>query len=451
MLFNSHLFLFIFLPVVLIAFYTVPPNFRLAVLLVSSLVFYGMAGTIPLIFMIASISWAFVTAFIFRRFHNRLGLAFAVMFPLAVLFLFRYLDFTLDSLNLSEEERQPFQFFLSVILPAGISFYTFQIVSYSIDVFDRREPVEKNALKLATFISFFPQLIAGPILRYGQIAGQLERISSERHLSPDFVGGIKFISVGLFAKIFFADFLSKPQERFSVIDNTSSLDALFAILAYSFRIYYDFWAYSIIAIGLAKLFSISLPRNFEEPYLSLNPKDFWRRWHITLSYWIRDYVYIKLGGRERRIRNIIIAFLVVGLWHGAGWNFVLWGALHAIYVLVYDFLEKPWSRMPQFFQVLLTFSLVTLAWPLFFLGFEEYLMILDQLFITGSFTSVAYGLKQWAYLAVVAIWLFLMRESRWLFNEAPARVFDSPILYGLLLTMSVLFFSWGETFIYFRF
>ncbi len=237
-------------------------------------------------------------------------------------------EFHVDNVRRQQSVRSSFVFFLNVTIPAGVSFYTFHILSYSLDVSRGRIKIERNPLKMALYVTFFPQLIAGPIPRYWQIESQLEKLRNVNALKPDIVRGIKYVSYGLFFKVFVADRLFVWQDTIfypcfnsaARVGQLSSLDALFNILAYSYRIYFDFWAYSIIAIGLGKFFCIDLPRNFDEPYISLSPKEFWRRWHMTLSFWLKDYVYLPLGGNKRYVRNIIVIFLACGLWHGAGWG-----------------------------------------------------------------------------------------------------------------------------------
>jgi alginate O-acetyltransferase complex protein AlgI len=401
---------------------------------------------------VASIIWAWLTAFVCYRRPNYWSVGLVSSFPLAVLFLFKYLSFSLDSLGVPPEHRTYFSFFLSVVLPAGISFYTFEIISYGFDIADGRQRPERKFLPLAIHISFFPQLIAGPILRYEQISKQLERISSTQHIRPNLARGLKYFSVGLFGKIFVADILAAFSKfNFDLATNRSSLDATFSVFAYSFRIYYDFWAYSLMAMGLALMFAIELPRNFVQPYRSVNPRDFWRRWHVTLSFWLRDYVYIRLRGNQRYVRNIVIVFLACGLWHGAGWNFVVWGLYHALLVLGYHYVRGPWDRLPRLLQVGLTFVLISLGWPLFYSDFSQYLQLMTQMFSFSAETAVRFGPAHWAYLTCIAVWTFGQREEHWLYNAEPRQVADWPVLHAGLACAAVLFFSYRETFIYFRF
>jgi alginate O-acetyltransferase complex protein AlgI len=452
MLFNSIDFILFFLPVVLLLFYSVPVRARLYVLCLSSLFFYGWSGIIPLLFMIAAILWGFLTAIIFQSNRKKWSVVVSIIFPLMILYVYKYLNFTFDTFVVGLETRDSFYFLLAVVLPPGISFYTFQIVSYSIDIYDDTYPVERNLLKLATYISFFAQLIAGPILRYDQISAQLTRISTEKILKPNIIGGLKLISIGLFTKVYFADVLAFFQGPHFLWGIKNPLDAAFHVFAYSFQIYYDFWSYSVIAIGLGRLFSIELPINFKEPYVSLNPKIFWRNWHVTLSYWMRDYLYLRLGGNNKYLRNIIIVFLLVGLWHGAGWNFVAWGGYHAILVVLYHLTRSYWDRMPGVIQIAITFLLVSLAWPLFKFGFVETAVLLGKMFDLSQLSAPAiYSYRPWTYLGIIAGWTFLAREKHWLYNTKSMPLFDWPLAHAALFCAAVFSFPLSKTFIYFRF
>lgn len=452
MLFNSRDFLLFFLPITFTAYHLSPPKIRLFVLIIASFIFYALSGVVPFIFLVASVLWAYVCALLLQtRINKGLSLLVAVVFPAWVLFMFRYLGFTLGTLNLSHLSVH-FEFFLLVALPAGISFYTFQIISYSIDVHDGRLKPEKNLAKLTAYISFFPQLIAGPILRYEQISSQLDRVRSERWLKIDYATSFRLIAFGLFFKVFVADMFGVYGDTYNKLDAPSALDNGFLVLSYSLRIYFDFWSYSIIAIGLGKLFGIDLPRNFLEPYLSKNPKEFWRRWHVTLSYWLRDYVYIKLGGNHRYVRNIIIVFALVGLWHGAGWNFVAWGLYHAFLVSLYALTAPAWDKLYSPLQVLLTFLLVSTGWPLFFLDVDAYINILFSFFNASNWGVTVFNMRAWVLLTLAMIFVFATREEKWLFNpQGFFRFTQSPILHAFILFGALSFTAWARTFIYFRF
>jgi len=384
----------------------------------------------------------------FLKYPKNKTLVVAISFPLLILFLFKYLDFVLCSINASGDIRGFFSLFLAIVLPAGISFYTFQLLSYSIDVADKKIVPERNIIKLATYISFFPQLIAGPIVRYSFISEQLDRLNDKRK-KPDLVNGIKYISIGLFVKVIIADSLGLYINRINNAAIQNSLESLFVVFAYSFQIYYDFWSYSLIAIGLGKLFLLELPKNFDQPYLSRNPKEFWRRWHITLSYWIKDYIYIKLGGNNSYIRNILIVFLICGLWHGAGWKFIFWGCYHALFVLIYHKIKRKWDILPNYVQICLTFIIISFGWGFFVFEWHEYVDLLKTI-ISFEFGNKVLPIRNWLYLGIIIFWHFYMHENKWLFTNKRT-IFDNPLIHAMLLFTSVLFFRYSQTFIYFRF
>ncbi|MBT06607.1 MAG: hypothetical protein CMM32_06800 [Rhodospirillaceae bacterium] len=449
--FNSISFIFIFIPACLLIFYLASPRLRLPVLFLFSMVFYGASGISPGLLLFISIVIGYFGARLCQPSRNVGRLFFAISFPLLALFVSKYLGFSLTTVGV---ELQPGAFLDVIVrlsLPAGISFYTFQLVAYMIDIRDGKIERENNFIQFGTFIALFPQLIAGPILRYTEIRSQLRRIASEQDLRPDLMSGIKYCAFGLAYKIFFSDILVTMQVVYTNSEGAPSIDALYSVLAYSAIIYFDFWAYSLIAMGLAKLFTLDLPRNFREPYRSLSPREFWKRWHITLSFWLRDYVYFKMGGKEKYIRNIIVIFGLVGLWHGAGWNFILWGFYHAFWVLLYHFCKRWWDPLPLLFQIILTFVIVSLGWPLFYLDMNGYVQLLINLFsFTGAEGGSVYGLLDWAYLGVTLGWIFLVKEDFILFNNK-RNFFDNPIFLACLLVGAIIFLSFARTFIYFQF
>ena len=216
------------------------------------------------------------------------------------------------------------------------------------------------------------------------------------------------------------------------------------------RIFYDFWAYSLIAIGLAKLISLDLPINFREPYQSHSPREFWRRWHVTLSYWLRDYLYIRIGGNNNYVRNIVIVFLACGLWHGAGWSFVVWGALHGGGVLLYHFNRRRWDSWPAFVKISLTYALISLSWPLFFMDIDRYVTLLKVLVWSTDGAGI-YTLKHWFFILPILAWMFFSKERVWLYNKKPIIIIDSPVIHSLMALIAIIFASYSDTFIYFRF
>jgi alginate O-acetyltransferase complex protein AlgI len=450
--FNSPEFIFIFFIAIISIYYLSPRQFRIPVLFLSSIFFYGFSGDMAAAMLLLTIAWAAVFGLVLERGRNIWLLGVAVSFPLAILFLFKYLDFTISAVDPGGESRDFFAPILKYSLPAGISFYTFQIVGYLIDVRDGKISADRKFIIFSSFATFFPQLIAGPILRFHELRDQLINISENQKINFDFRRGIKYLSFGLAYKIFCADILRHFQESYTITADSGSLDALYSVLSYSFIIYFDFWAYSLMAIGIAKLFGIEIPRNFREPYLAFSPKEFWRRWHITLSLWLRDYLYFRIGGNKHYVRNIAIVFIACGIWHGAGWNFIVWGAYHAILVIAYHYGRTYWDKLPHVVGVGLTFILVTLGWPLFYLELGPFVELITILFSGREAISGAqFGILHWAYVGIVSALVFVAREDNWLFNEKPMVIVDSPIFQGAVFSISVIFFQYGMTFIYFRF
>lgn len=456
MTFNSTEFLLIFLPLTLFFFYIVPPRGRLIVLMISSVAFYSADGFVPLIFLLASTAWGFAMGWL-AMWHRRAKVpatVLAVVAPMLVLFLFKYLGWMLNVVHASPEAREPFLMFLSITLPPGLSFYTFHLASYAIDLRRGKVPLERDWLIFASYIFAFPHLVAGPILRYGYFAPQL-RALREGAIKADFPNGFKLLAFGLAGKIMMADvtqMLWRNHLLGSWETQARPIDAAFVVLSYSFTIYWDFWAYSIMAIGLGKLIGLELPRNFAEPYLSLSPGEFWRRWHISLSLWLRDYVYIPLGGKYNYVPAIVIVFTACGMWHGAGTSFLIWGVYHAVLVLMHHFLKEPWSKMPRVLQIAITFTLVSLGWPLFYTDLDGWLRLLHLL--GGASTAGAegvYGLRHWGYLAFVALVTFGVREDKHIYNPSPLRLLNAAPVHAGLIAAAVSLVSLTSTFIYFRF
>lgn len=375
MLFNSWIFL-VFLPVVFFIFYAVPYRFRWAILLISSYIFYGFDQW-PFVFIIlfSTLLDYFCSNAIYHsgstKKKKRL-LILSITANLGTLFLFKYFHFFIghshfyQGLIHGNETATNLTKFFKDALPVGISFYTFQTMSYTIDVYLGRAVPEKHLGKLALFVSFFPQLVAGPIERYTHLQPQLK---NPQKYSLDLLKyGGRLILYGFFVKIVIADNLSYTVT--SVFNEPSKWPFywnLVGVFAFAFQIYADFFGYSLIAQGVAKLFGIDLMDNFRHPYSADGINDFWKKWHISLSTWFRDYLYIPLGGNrvagKRWIFNISLVFLLSGLWHGANTTFIIWGALHAIYY----FIEKyaPFKIGSSFWRKTITFLGVCLAWIFF--------------------------------------------------------------------------------------
>ena len=340
MIFSSIPFLYYFLPAVLLAYFLTPRKGKNGVLLLFSLIFYGWGEPRLIFVMLLSVALGYFFGLALERTGEerprKLLLALAVLSSLGFLVYYKYTDFFLENINALFGTRLPL---LNLALPIGISFYTFQILSYTVDVYRGQVPAQKNPVNLACYVTFFPQLIAGPIVRYADVARQLE----ERTHSLDScrLGGRRFL-VGLGKKILLANLLGELCAAWRVTQDGSVLFSWLYAVGYTLHIYYDFSGYSDMAIGLGKIFGFTFPENFRYPYIASSITDFWRRWHISLSSWFRDYVYIPLGGNRRgravQLRNILIVWLLTGFWHGAAWNFIAWGGFFAILLV----LEKLW-------------------------------------------------------------------------------------------------------------
>ena len=368
MLFSSLTFLTFFLPVVLFLYYISDRRYRNAILCIASLVFYAWGEPKYVLLMLISI----VSNYWFARWINaskrnrKTLLIIAIVFNLSLLGFFKYFNFGVSIFK----SITRFNINLPVVdLPIGISFYTFQILSYIIDVYNKKVKAQKNIISLATYIALFPQLIAGPIVQYKDIEKQL----NHRHENLDlFIAGTKRFILGLAKKVIIANNVGYIADIFYTQPATeiSTLGFWLAAIAYALQIYYDFSGYSDMAIGLGKMFGFNFLENFNYPYIATSIKDFWRRWHISLSQWFRDYVYIPLGGNRvsklKWVRNILIVWTLTGFWHGANWNFLLWGFFYGVILLLEGtVLSKPLSKIPRPLRYTLTMIIALVGWTIF--------------------------------------------------------------------------------------
>ena len=336
MIFSSIFFLYVFLPITLILYYAVPKPLKNAVLLLASLVFYGWGEPSYVFLMVGSIIVGYVTGILVEKFEKpalkRTVLIISLVINLGLLGYFKYADFFIENFNKATGLSVPL---LKVALPIGISFYTFQLISYVIDVYWRNVKAQKNLISLATYITMFPQLIAGPIVRYSDVEKQL---SERTHDFSKISYGIKRFILGLSKKILIANVLGEFCSIFNASDEKSVLFYWAYAVAVSLHIYFDFSGYSDMAIGLGRILGFRFMENFNYPYISKSITEFWRRWHMSLGTWFRDYVYIPLGGSRvkagRHISNILFVWMLTGFWHGAAWNFVLWGLFFAVLLMV---------------------------------------------------------------------------------------------------------------------
>lgn len=374
MLFNSLEFV-VFLVVVLSCYYLLPLSWstRKTGLLIASYLFY-MAWYPPyaLLLLTSTVTDYWIAARMHRAERpavRKAWLVFSCVIGLGILGFFKYSKFLLSNwMAFVPVPTEMPAFIEHIVLPAGISFYTFQSMSYTIDVYRReREPVQ-SLRDFAVFVSFFPQLVAGPIIRASEFLPQLD--APRRATLPDVTQGLDQIARGFAKKVIFADTLAVYVDQvFAAPQDFSSVNVLLAVYAYAFQIYYDFSGYSDIALGCSRLMGFRLPQNFNLPYLAANPSDFWRRWHISLSTWLRDYLYISLGGSRhgawKTYRNLFLTMVLGGLWHGAAWGFVLWGVYHGLLLIVHRVLfrdGKTRQLWPKALSIVVMFHLVCLGW-----------------------------------------------------------------------------------------
>ena len=377
MLFSSVEFLVLFLPLALVVALRLRGQPLLRWIALTSVVFYAFAGhwwfIVPMLMTTVVDYWVAIAIARSRPEKPRWLLVVSLVGNLGMLAYFKYSGLLVRTTEqvlvaLGLEQAAHASRWFEVVLPAGISFYTFQTLSYIIDVWRGQAPAERNFVRFAGFVSFFPHLVAGPITRHHQLIPQLARIA-ETGISPRWQAGIFLFCIGLAKKVLIADRLGNLIDPLLLPPLALDLPrAWLALFGYAFQIYFDFSGYSDMAIGLGRLFGIELPQNFNSPYKAVSPRDFWRRWHMTLSFWLRDYLYISLGGNrcsEARQRvNLMLTMVLGGLWHGANWTFAAWGAWHGGLLVLYRAVPA-WDRLSPFWQRNVTFGLVTLGWVFF--------------------------------------------------------------------------------------
>ena len=465
MLFSSLTFLYYFLPAIILLYFIVPTKFKNAVLLVFSLFFYAWGGVKYALFMIIAIVFGYIAGLLIEKFKGQ-KVAKVIMFVaiaaiLSFMLYFKYTDFFIENFNALTGLSVPL---MKIVLPIGISFYTFQIISYVIDVY-RGEKAQKNPVNLAAYVAMFPQLIAGPIVRYSDIARELEH----RTHSFDMAGeGIRRFIIGLAKKVLIANSMYDISEIVYAADEKTVLMYWLYGISVALYIYFDFSGYSDMAIGLGKVFGFHFLENFNYPYISKSATEFWRRWHMSLGTWFRDYVYIPLGGNRvskwRHIINIFVVWLLTGFWHGASWNFIIWGLFFGVLLLVekfwlLKFLDK--SRVFCRFYILMA---VMVSFMIFNLpNMSEALAYIGGLFGAGGipFASVEtwYTIRSYAVLLIVAAVgaTPVVKMATTKFSESKkvgkiANVLEPIMLVALLAVVTAfLVDSSSNPFLYFRF
>lgn len=383
LVFSSLLFLFTFLPIAMLFYFIVPKSLRNLVLFVSSLIFYAWGEPIYIVIMIFSTVVDYTHGLMVHKYKKtgqmkkaKMVVASSMIINLALLCFFKYSDFLIANLNSIFDFGIPL---LELALPIGISFYTFQTMSYTIDVYRGEAEAQKNIVDFGAYVALFPQLIAGPIVQYKTIAHQLNH---RKETVDQFSYGVQRFMLGLGKKVLLANNIGYLWSQISSMnmETMPALTAWIGIIAFSFQIYFDFSAYSDMAIGLGEMFGFKFHENFNYPYMSKSITEFWRRWHISLGTWFREYVYIPLGGNKKgfpkQIRNILIVWLLTGIWHGASWNFIVWGVYFGVILIVEKlFLLKMLQKSPAFVQHIYTLLLVLFSWVIFAL--EDFSVVIQ--------------------------------------------------------------------------
>ncbi len=407
MLFTSISFLYYFLPIVIILYFIVPKKFKNFILFLSSIFFYFCGEPIYTFLMIGEIFIAYVGARYLEKHRKKSILVSLLAIHIGALGLFKYSDFTINNINQILGSKIPL---LKLALPIGISFYTFQIISYVVDVYRGKVKAQKSFLKLATYVSLFPQLIAGPIVRYETIEKELDSRTSN---FENFAYGVRRFVIGLGKKVLIANMLGELCDVFSTTNEKSILFYWIFAISYSLQIYFDFSAYSDMAIGLGRMFGFHFLENFNYPYISKSITEFWRRWHMSLSSWFRDYVYIPLGGNRKGtiilVRNIFIVWALTGIWHGANWTFVIWGLMFGIMLIIEKlFLTKHLEKTPSILQRIYVLFTVMISFIIFNANSirEAWNNIIGLFGANGESlinASTVYYLKSYLVVLVIAI------------------------------------------------
>ena len=466
MVFSSTIFLCVYLPLVLLGYYICPKKGRNLFLLIVSLVFYAWGEPKYVFLMIFSI----LVNYIFGRLMDKhrenkkrlkLMLVLSVVIDIGLLSVFKYTDFIITNVNAIFGANFDL---LNIALPIGISFYTFQAMSYTIDVYRNDVRVQKNLIDFGMYITMFPQLIAGPIVRYADVQDQL----AERSVTTaDFFEGVMRFVVGLGKKVLLANQMGAVwSDIYALGGDVSALMAWTGAIAYTFQIYFDFSGYSDMAIGLGRMFGFKFPENFRYPYQSVSITDFWRRWHITLSTWFKEYLYIPLGGNRRGLArqalNLLIVWSLTGFWHGAGWNFVMWGLYYFVILFIEKlFLLKALDKLPKFFRHVYALVLIIIGWVIF--ASDDVSVLLPYLGSMFGANGAVGGMDVYTLLTKAVLLIIcciastelpkkLFLSAAGAMNEKAAFTLKSVLMIALLaLSMILLIGDSYNPFLYFRF
>ena len=466
MVFSSTIFLCVYLPLVLLGYYICPKKGRNLFLLIVSLVFYAWGEPKYVFLMIFSI----LVNYIFGRLMDKhrenkkrlkLMLVLSVVIDIGLLSVFKYTDFIITNVNAIFGANFDL---LNIALPIGISFYTFQAMSYTIDVYRNDVRVQKNLIDFGMYITMFPQLIAGPIVRYADVQDQL---ADRSVTTADFSEGVMRFVVGLGKKVLLANQMGAVwSEIYALGGDVSALMAWTGAIAYTFQIYFDFSGYSDMAIGLGRMFGFKFPENFRYPYQSVSITDFWRRWHITLSTWFKEYLYIPLGGNRRGLArqalNLLIVWSLTGFWHGAGWNFVMWGLYYFVILFIEKlFLLKALDKLPKLFRHVYALLLIVIGWVIF--ASDDVSVLLPYLGSMFGANGAIGGMDVYTLLTKAVLLIIcciastelpkrLFLSAAGAMNEKAAFTLKSVLMIALLaLSMILLIGDSYNPFLYFRF
>ena len=453
MVFSSITFLFVFLPVTLVLYFLCRnTTYRNVILLIASLVFYAWGEPVYVILMLISILFNFYIGRDIEQNRKKSTLVFGIVVNLLILGYFKYAGFLVDSFNritgLSVHMRE-------LALPIGISFYTFQAMSYIVDVYRGGSHAQEKILPFAVYITMFPQLIAGPIVRYEDIEKQLVQ---RKVTGKAFSEGILIFVKGLAKKVILANCIGKLHETILGMPNMSALSAWIGAIAYTLQIFNDFSGYSDMAIGLGRMLGFNFPDNFNSPYRSLSVTEFWRRWHISLGTWFREYVYIPLGGnrkgRVRQIINLLIVWMLTGLWHGAAWNFVVWGLYYGVLLIIEKFLfSKIQDKVPKAIRWAGTFFIVVIGWVFFFSNsITDAAVYIGRMFgvgCAGFDTNSLFWLAGYAILLIVGFLAAVFNKK--MFKKVPAAFKWAGCIILFVISVAFLISESYNPFLYFRF
>ena len=463
MLFTSISFLYYFLPTIIILYFITPKKYRNYILLIFSIIFYMYGEPKYVILMLVEILVAYFGALLIDKYKSKEIFLITIIIHIGLLCVFKYTDLFIGTINSIFKTNISF---LNIALPIGISFYTFQILSYVIDVYRGKVKVQKNILKLATYVSLFPQLIAGPIVRYETICDELD---NRDETIEKFSLGVRRFIIGLAKKVLIANMLGELCTKFSLVDERSVLFYWIFAISYMLQVYFDFSAYSDMAIGLGKMFGFTFLENFNYPFISKSITEFWRRWHISLSSWFKDYVYIPLGGSRKGtlklVRNILIVWFLTGIWHGAAYNFIIWGLFIGVFLVI----EKLWlskyiSKLPKFLRNIYVLFIIMISFIMFnaesineaFFNIKGLFGLNKEVFINNY---TIYYLKSYLIVLIIAIFgatpLFKNIVEKLRKNKTINNLINilEPIflIILLLLVTAYLIDSSYNPFLYFRF